>query len=151
MCAGTTAAAQESSSCESLIKTDLFAVTHPAHVSRGKAETPVHERNGGGDGGGGGGGGGGDGGVTGNRVYRGKSSGGGNDDLSRLTRAGLAVRAPTLAEFVSGDMLLGPAKFWRWLAVDDAFGRTPVEKEGGEGGGGEGGQEERGAIAGGGK
>eukprot|EP00904_Undaria_pinnatifida_P003716 jgi/Undpi1/13345/HiC_scaffold_8.g03004.m1 len=82
MCAGTTAAAQESSSCESLIKTDL---------------------------------------------------------------------APTLAEFVSGDMLLGPAKFWRWLAVDDAFGRTPVEKEGGEERGGEGGQKERGAIAGGGK
>lgn len=52
-----------------------------------------------------------------------RSSDGGGGGLSRLSRLGLAVRAPTLAEFISADMLLVPCKMWKWFAKDDVFGR----------------------------
>lgn len=49
-------------------------------------------------------------------------------DLSRLSRWGLAVRAPTLADFFSADMVLLPGKIWKWLAKDDFLGRPPKKK-----------------------
>lgn len=52
-------------------------------------------------------------------------SGGG--DLSRISRLALALRAPTLAEFISADMLLVPAKIWQWLTKEDIFGRRVVK------------------------
>lgn len=45
------------------------------------------------------------------------------DDLARISRWALAVRAPTLAEFISADMLLVPGKTWRWLTKEDVLGR----------------------------
>lgn len=51
------------------------------------------------------------------------STGAWGSDLSRLSRWGLAIRAPTLAEFISADMLLVPGKIWKWFAEDDILGR----------------------------
>ncbi|CAN0028717.1 unnamed protein product [Ectocarpus sp. 12 AP-2014] len=85
--------------CEPLIRTDLFASTPRATA------TPS---------------------IRGGVCGRGRGDGDGNNgrsDLSRLSRWGLAVRAPTLAEFVSADMLLVPAKLWKWFAKDDIRGR----------------------------
>ncbi|CAM9358382.1 unnamed protein product, partial [Ectocarpus sp. 13 AM-2016] len=87
--------------CEPLIRTDLFA-----SATRATATPSIR----GGVRGRGGGGGDGDG-------------DNGRSDLSRLSRWGLVVRAPTLAEFVSADMLLVPAKLWKWFAKDDIWGR----------------------------
>ncbi|CBN77922.1 Glycosyltransferase, family GT64 [Ectocarpus siliculosus] len=84
--------------CEPLIRTDLFAST-PRATATPSIRGGVRGRGGDGDG---------------------NSS---RSDLSRLSRWGLAVRAPTLAEFVSADMLLVPAKLWKWFAKDDIRGR----------------------------
>lgn len=83
--------------CEPLIRTDLFAST-PRATATPSIKGGVRGRGGGGDG---------------------NNS---RSDLSRLSRWGLAVRAPTLAEFVSADMLLVPAKLWKWFAKDDIRG-----------------------------
>lgn len=45
-------------------------------------------------------------------------------DLARISRWALAIRAPTLADFISADMLLVPGKVWKWLAKDDILGPT---------------------------
>lgn len=47
----------------------------------------------------------------------------GVNDLSRISRWALAVRAPTLAEFFSADVLLVPGKAWDWLANEDVLER----------------------------
>eukprot|EP00752_Nemacystus_decipiens_P006665 g5992.t1 len=89
--------------CEALMKTNLFAATATKPVSG--ADVAPHIRGG----------------------LR-RTSFGGSDSsdgvgLSRLSRLGLAVRAPTIAEFISADILLVPAKLWKWFAKDDVFGR----------------------------
>ncbi|CAM9507516.1 unnamed protein product [Discosporangium mesarthrocarpum] len=44
-----------------------------------------------------------------------RGSGIGVSDMVQLSRWGLALRAPTVAEFVSADMVLVPGRVWRWL------------------------------------
>ncbi|CAM9836321.1 unnamed protein product [Ectocarpus fasciculatus] len=83
--------------CEPLVRTDLFAST-PRATATPSMRGGVGGRGGGGD-------------------------RDGRSDLSRLSRWSLAVRAPTLAEFVSADMLLVPAKLWKWFAKDDIRSR----------------------------
>lgn len=48
-------------------------------------------------------------------------------DLRRISRLSLALRAPTLAEFISADMVMVPSRVWRWLAKEDIFGRTYLD------------------------
>lgn len=89
--------------CETLIRTNLFAAT-PATKPATNTDTPPHIRG---------------------RLPQASSGGSDSGDrigLSRLSRWGLAVRAPTIAEFISADMLLVPAKLWKWFAKDDALG-----------------------------
>eukprot|EP00903_Cladosiphon_okamuranus_P008537 g8196.t1 len=90
--------------CKALIGTNLFAstATKPAAAS---ADVAPHIR----------------GGVR-QTSFRGSGSGD-SVGLSRLSRLELAVRAPTVAEFISADMVLVPAKLWKWFAKDDVFGR----------------------------
>lgn len=92
--------------CEALIRTNLFAAT--ATKPAADADVAPHIRGG-----------------ARQTFYRGRDRGDGDGGgLSRLSRWGLAVRAPTIAEFISADMLLVPAKLWKWFATDDVFGRA---------------------------
>ena len=84
--------------CEALIRTNLFATAGAPGASADVSP-----------------------GVRG--ASRSPPRGGDVGDLSRLSRWGLAARAPTMAEFVSADMLLLPSKLWKWLAKDDVLGR----------------------------
>ena len=89
--------------CEALVRTNLFAAT--ATTPAANADVAPHIR----------------GGLR--QTSFGGSDSGDGVGLSRLSRFGLAVRAPTLAEFISADMLLVPAKLWKWFAKDDVLGR----------------------------
>ena len=91
--------------CEALIRTNLFASTTTTRPAP-NADTARRIR-----------------GSLRRSSLLGGSDGSDGVGLSRLSRWGLAVRAPTLAEFVSADMLLVPAKLWKWFAKDDVFGR----------------------------
>lgn len=92
--------------CESLIRTNLFAAATVTPAANADVVAPLVR-----------------GGLR--KTPRGGSDngGGGGSDLSQLSRWALAVRAPTLAEFISADMLLVPAKLWKWFAKDDIMGR----------------------------
>lgn len=108
---------ERQTTCETLRRTNLFAVPpRPAYSAATGTERRVGLRGRG---------------VREAERGRGEAGAGGGvgeegSDLLHLSRWGLAVRAPTLAEFLSADMLLVPGKFWRWLTQEDIFGRKSL-------------------------